>query len=90
MSEIIKAIKIIDRINKYPQRFWFKVLLKHIAFISVTYGIAISSIDATYGMIMFGCLATSYIAYLGFIYPLLIQSFRRTCPVLIFDDLNKI
>jgi uncharacterized membrane protein len=86
----MKAIKIIDSINKYPRRFWMKVSLSHCLFASAIYGVAISSIDAAYGMAIFGTIAAIYMAYMWLIYPLCVQSLRRTCPVLIFDDLNKI
>lgn len=51
---------------------------------------AISSIEAVYGIVLFSTLSLTYLYHLYFIYPLLIQSFRRTCPVIIFDDINKI
>lgn len=41
-------------------------------------------------MLIFGAIGFTYLYYIDFIYPLMIQSFRRTCPVIIFDDLNKI
>lgn len=90
ISEIIKAVKRIDHINKFPERFWLKILLAHFAFGGGAYAIAMSSIEAMYGMMLFGALSGSYIYYLNFIYPLVIQSFRRTCPLIIFDDINKI
>lgn len=65
-------------------------MLTHLVFASGAYGVAISSIDATYGMLIFGFMSISYIYYLYFMYPLLVQSLRRTCPLIIFDDLNKI
>jgi len=67
-----------------------KTLFTHLLIASSVYGIAISSIDATYGIVLFSLMGVSYLYYLSFLYPLMIQSFRRTCPVIIFDDLNKI
>lgn len=90
LSEIIKAVKRIDHINKFPHRFWFKIFLSQFAFIGSAYALATSSLEATYGMFIFGAIGVSYIYYLNFTYPLIIQSFRRTCPLIIFDDLNKI
>lgn len=59
-------------------------------FAGAAYGVAVSSLDASYGMAIFGGIGLGYIYFINFIYPLLIQTFRRTCPVIIFDDLNKI
>jgi hypothetical protein len=67
-----------------------KILLTNIAFAIGAYGVAISSLDATYGMLIFGLMGLSYTYYLYFLYPLVVQSLRRTCPLIIFDDLNKI
>ena len=39
---------------------------------------------------LFGLLGISFISYANFMFPFLIQSFRRTVPMVIFDDLNKI
>lgn len=49
-----------------------------------------SSLDATYGMFLSVGITISYALYVNFIYPMIIQSLQRTCPVLIFDDLNKV
>lgn len=35
-------------------------------------------------------LATAYIYYMYMKYPFILQSFRRTKPLVIFDDVNKI
>jgi Cdc6-like AAA superfamily ATPase len=35
-------------------------------------------------------LSTAYVYYIYMIFPFLIQSFRRTKPLVIFDDINKI
>lgn len=35
-------------------------------------------------------LGTAYVYYFYMIYPFIIQSFRRTKPLIIFDDVNKI
>lgn len=66
------------------------MLFGQFIFAGAAYGVAMSSLDASYGMVIFGTIGFSYIYFLNFIYPLLIQTFRRTCPVIIFDDLNKI
>ena len=44
ISEIIKAGKRIDYINKFPERFWMKTFLTHVAFGGGAYAIAMSSI----------------------------------------------
>jgi hypothetical protein len=67
-----------------------KILLTHLAFATGAYGVAVSSLDATYGMLIFGLMGLTYAYYLYFLYPLVVQSLRRTCPLIIFDDLNKI
>lgn len=90
LSEIIRATKKIHSINKNPHRFWLKILLAHIGLAFGIYKIAVSDLDATYGITLFTLMGTGYGFYLHFIYPFIIQSLRRTCPVIIFDDLNKI
>lgn len=43
-----------------------------------------------YGMLALSGLFVSHVYYLFFIQPFLIQSLRRTIPLIIMDDLNKI
>lgn len=88
LSEIIKAVRKIDSINKNPLKLWIEIVATHLAFAGLAY--AASSIHATYGMILYSVLGLSYTYYLHFMFPFAIQSFRRTCPLIIFDDLNKI
>lgn len=46
-------------------------------------------LDANEGLFL-GMLGTAYFYYCYMIYPFLVQSFRRTKPLLILDDVNKI
>lgn len=64
--------------------------MTHLVFAGGAYSVAISSLEAAYGMLLFSFMGASYLYFLNFIYPLMIQSFRRTAPLIIFDDLNKI
>lgn len=46
-------------------------------------------LDANEGLFL-GMLGTAYCYYFYMLYPLIIQSFRKSKPLIIFDDVNKV
>lgn len=84
------AIRKINDINRKPGRFWLNTLGIHLGFIWAASGIIESHLlDANEGLFL-GMLGTAYSYYFYMIYPVLIQSFRRSKPLVVFDDVNKI
>jgi hypothetical protein len=90
LSEIIRAVKKINDINTSPYWLWAKFGFTNLGFLGAIYTIFYSSLEATLGMIVCGCLASAWLMYAHFMIPFIIQSVRRTIPLIIFDDLNKI
>ena len=90
LSEIIATVRNIHEINTKPYRLWAKVAGAHIGFGWLAEFIVNSQLlDANEGLFL-GMLSTAYVYYIYMIYPFIMQSFRRTKPLVIFDDINKI
>jgi hypothetical protein len=62
----------------------------HVFFMWVGYGLVVNSFLASNLGTFLGVFGTAYIYYFSMFYPFIIQSFRRTKPLIIFDDVNKI
>jgi hypothetical protein len=86
----MSAVRYINDININPIRFWLKTIGIHVFFIWIGHGIMVSSFLAHNLSIFLGMLITAYIYYFSMFYPFIIQSFRRSKPLIIFDDVNKI
>ena len=56
----------------------------------LSYLVTSSSLEATLGMSLMSVIGISWVSFNYFMIPFLVQSIRRTVPLIIFDDLNKI
>lgn|GEM_PF-5086836 len=90
VAEIIRAVKRIGRINKNPERFWLKYLILNLSFVAGEAGVYFSNWDAMYGMLGLSGVIFGHFYMMYFMQPFLIQSFRRSVPLIVMDDLNKI
>jgi hypothetical protein len=90
LSEIMAAVRRINKINLKPMGFWLRTIAIHAFFIWAGHAIMASSLLEENVGIFLGTFATGYMYYFYMIYPFIIQSFRRTQPLIIFDDVNKI
>lgn len=90
IAEIIRAVKRIGRINRNPERFWLKYLMLNSGFLAAEAGVYFSNWDAMYGMLGLSGVIFGHLYMIYFMQPFLIQSFRRTVPLIVMDDLNKI
>lgn len=90
LSEIMLAVRRIHEINTQPSKLWLHTIATNIGFIWAANGIIESHLlDANEGLFL-GMLGTAYCYYFYMLYPLIIQSFRRSKPLIIFDDVNKV
>ncbi|MDD2840660.1 MAG: hypothetical protein PHY80_06150 [Rickettsiales bacterium] len=90
ISEIIRAVKRISRINKNPERFWLKYVMLNFGFLAGEAGVYFSNWDAIYGMLGLSGVIFGHLYMVYFLQPFLIQSFRKSVPLILMDDLNKI
>ena len=90
ISEIIRAVKRVNLINQKPEKFWLKYVFGNMVFVASEVAIYLSNMDALKGIIAISAILTAHIYYLYFAQPFLVQSLRRTIPIIIMDDLNKI
>ncbi len=77
-------------INKRPEIFWMKYALFHLAFIAAEFAVYFSNWDAVYGMLALSGLVASHVYSIYFLQPFLVQSFKKSVPLIVMDDLNKI
>lgn len=90
IAEIIRAVRRVAKINKNPETFWLKYLMLNFCFVAGEAGVYFSSWDAMYGMLGLSGVIIGHIYMIYFLQPFLIQSFRKTVPLIVMDDLNKI
>jgi hypothetical protein len=86
----MEAVRRINKINLNPAGLWLKTIAAHAFFIGAGHAILASSLLEKNVGLFLGTLGTAYLYYFYMLYPFLIQSFRRTQPLVIFDDVNKI
>lgn len=90
LSEIITAVRKIHEINTKPYKLWGRLLGAHIGFAWLAQSVIDSQLLDTNEGLFLGMLGTAYIYYIYMKYPFILQSFRRTKPIVVFDDINKI
>jgi hypothetical protein len=90
ISEIIRAVKRVNAINQKPEKFWMKYVFGNMVLVASEVAIYLSNMDALKGIIAISAILSAHIYYLYFAQPFLVQSLRRTIPIIILDDLNKI
>lgn len=64
--------------------------MSNIVFIAAELAVYFSNWDAVYGMLALGGIAASHAYAIYFLQPFLIQSFKKSVPLIVMDDLNKI
>lgn len=90
LSQILSAVRKIHELNTKPYKFWSKVAGIHLGFAWAAFSIIQSQLlQANVGLFL-GMLGTAYAYYFYLFYPYMIQSFRKTKALVIFDDVNKI
>ena len=62
----------------------------NMAFIAAELAVYFSNWDAVYGMLALSSLAASHAYSIYFCQPFLVQSFNKSVPLIVMDDLNKI
>ncbi len=80
----------IHKINKKPELFWLKYSIFNLAFISGEIAVYLSNWDAINGILALSGVLMSHAYTIYFLQPFLVQSFRKTVPLIVMDDLNKI
>ncbi len=60
------------------------------AFIAAEIAVYFSNWDAVYGMLGLSGLIASHAYSIHFFQPFLVQSFKKSVPLIVLDDLNKI
>ena len=90
ISEIIRAVRRVNAINQRPERFWGKYVLGNVGLVASEVAVYLSNMDALKGIVAISAILAAHIYYLYFAQPFLVQSLRRTIPIIIMDDLNKI
>lgn len=73
-----------------PERFWLKYSMYNLTFIAGEIGVYFSNWDAIYGIVALSGLFSCHAYMIYFLQPFLVQSFRKTVPLIVMDDLNKI
>lgn len=90
ISEIIRAIKKIQYINKNSNTFQAKYFLANISFLGLYSLLYHSQLAEAFKLALSSLTVCSHLYYINFMRPIIKQSVRKTVPVIVFDDLNKI
>lgn len=90
IAELIRAIRKISKINQKPNQFQLKLLAVNCALIGGYYLTYLADLSVILSTVIYGSLFSGHCYFNHFIAPLLSQSIRRSIPVIVFDDLNKI
>ncbi len=90
IGHLISTIIRLHKINTNPLDFWAKYLSIHTVFGLVYSSLLFFDIDAMMGLISLGATIGMHLYYSFFMYPFIKQSFRKTSPLLIIDDINKL
>jgi len=87
---MIRAVKQLQQINQNPLAFRLKFALSNAIFITAYFLLFQSNLLLSVKLGLAGINFLSQMYYNKLMGPIFNHSFRKTVPVIVFDDLNKI